>query len=477
MPQAQTVSINKMRSDAVLVLRGFFTLALLPAYCLLMLIVWIVRDLPQVDLTPLRLLLVGGLVALTIAGVFLGRHAPARLTAPYLWCLIIGSFSLIAIGGTALAVWTGKRAHEPAGVSLGIAAVLLIPIVILFYWLLLSPTMAALRLLATRVPPDGTPLPTVLASPLPQRDAGDAVAPTKKMSPAAVAYRVAAAALGIVATVLVLWLFALSLFAIGHIEYIVMALVLEFAAIYVVKVLWRRGRKHAAIDAHAALLSDPRSPILYLRSFQDDPHMLPTEWDLLMRTGFGRAGRRLKQGPIAQLVARMSTTTLWTSGGRLEENLTAIVAPIGPFVAIGEPDEPLPQLGAARAYFTEDTWQSQVIKLVDRAQLIVMVASSTHSIRWELATILNRNAWPKLLVLMQLSTQEDNAARWDTIVAELQDGPWRESLATLDPHEVVAMRLLEGGGLSVVTSDRRHYVDYGLAMRIMLHQMQKAAPT
>jgi len=54
--------------------------------------------------------------------------------------------------------------------------------------------------------------------------------------------------------------------------------------------------------------------------------------------------------------------------------------------------------------------------------------------------------------------------------------PVRDGLAGLDPHEVVAMRLLDGGGLSVVTSDRRRMVDCVLAMRIMLHQMQKAVP-
>ena len=112
-----------------------------------------------------------------------------------------------------------------------------------------------------------------------------------------------------------------------------------------------------------------------------------------------------------------------TGGGRLEENLAKIVAPIGPFVAIGAPNDPLPQLGAARAYFTNDAWQSAVIELVDRAQLIVTVAGPTRGIRWEFDTILRRNAWPKLLVLMPPSTQEDNAARWGNIVAELHDGP------------------------------------------------------
>jgi hypothetical protein len=86
----------------------------------------------------------------------------------------------------------------------------------------------------------------------------------------------------------------------------------------------RTGRSYTAT-------TNPRRPILYLRSFQDDPYLIDTEWDLVARTRYGRAGRLLRPGPIG---------TLSTSGGRLEENLAAIVAPIGPFVAIGAPDEP-----------------------------------------------------------------------------------------------------------------------------------------
>lgn len=166
----------------------------------------------------------------------------------------------------------------------------------------------------------------------------------------------------------------------------------------------------------------------------------------------------------------MLTPAPEVSGGRLEENLKAVVAPIGPFVAIGAPGEPLPQLGAARAYFTNDTWQSEVIEWMNVAQLIVVVAGPTRSLRWELDTILNRNAWAKLLILMPPSTQDDNTAAWGNLVAELQDTPWRDVLAALDPHEVVAMRLLAGGGISAVTGDRRHSVGYVLAMSIMLHQ-------
>ena len=116
-------------------------------------------------------------------------------------------------------------------------------------------------------------------------------------------------------------------------------MVLGGAAIYSVKALWRRGRKHGAIDAQAALLNDPRRPILYLRSFRDDPLLMEGEWGLLVHTD-GRAGRRRHRVPIARAFYRMSTKLQETTGGgggRLEENLSAVVAPIGPFVALGAP--------------------------------------------------------------------------------------------------------------------------------------------
>jgi len=180
---------------------------------------------------------------------------------------------------------------------------------------------------------------------------------------------------------------------------------------------------------------------------------------------------------IARLIASMPTGFNSMSGGRLEERLDAVVAPIGPFITVGAPDEPLPQLGAARVYLATDSWQSKVIDLMDRAQLIVMAAGATRSVQWELDTVLSRDAWSKLVVLMPASTQEDHATRWGAIVAALQDESWHDALAGLDPREVIAMRLLDGGEISAVTSDRRLTVDYVLAMRVMLHQMQHAIAT
>ena len=52
MAQAQTVSINKIRADAVLVTRGFFMLCWVPAFVLVMLILPLFRE--PLGAPPLR---------------------------------------------------------------------------------------------------------------------------------------------------------------------------------------------------------------------------------------------------------------------------------------------------------------------------------------------------------------------------------------------------------------------------------------
>ena len=471
MAQAQRVSINKIRADAVRVTRGFFMLYWVPAFVLAMLILPLFRDL--LGAAPLRSPVIWLLVALTPAGLFVANFGIARMTPPYLW-LLVGSLTLLAIGGAALVVALGTIvAQESSAVAWFFVAPLAIVFAATIYWVLLSPMIAALRLLALRVPPDDTPLPKVFASPLPQGDSNVAARPSKNRKPVVIALRVVAAAVGIVVTMLVLRLMAAG----DRVGPIALASVVAIAAFWVITMLLRRARMHAAADADAALLADSRHPILYLRSFKDDPYRIDPEWDMVVRTPRSRGGRRREQGLIARLIASMPTGLNSMSGGRLEERLGALVAPIGPFITVGAPDEPLPQLGAARVYLATDSWQSKVIDLMDRAQLIVMAAGATRSVQWERDTVLSRDAWSKLVVLMPASTQEDHATRWGAIVAALQDESWHDALAGLDPREVIAMRLLDGGEISAVTSDRRLTVDYVLAMRVMLHQMQHAIAT
>ena len=168
------------------------------------------------------------MVALTPAGLFVANFGIARLTAPYLWVLI-ASLTVFAIGGAALVVALGTIvAQESSAVAWFFVAPLAIVFAAAIYWVLLSPMIAAPRLLAIRVPPDDTPLPKVLAWPLPRRDSNFAVPPSKNGKPVVIALRVLAAATGIVATMLVLRLMAAG----NRVGPIALASVVAIAAVF-----------------------------------------------------------------------------------------------------------------------------------------------------------------------------------------------------------------------------------------------------
>src|SRR6476660_6835298 len=80
MAQAQTVSINKIRADAVLVTRGFFMLCWVPAFVLVMLILPLFRE--PLGAQPLSAPVIWILVALTRDGLYRATFCIARMPAP-----------------------------------------------------------------------------------------------------------------------------------------------------------------------------------------------------------------------------------------------------------------------------------------------------------------------------------------------------------------------------------------------------------
>jgi len=253
-------------------------------------------------------------------------------------------------------------------------------------------------------------------------------------------------------------------------------LALEFGTIYVVILLWRRGQRLAAVDANEQLKHDPRAPILYLRSFQDDSERL--EGTDLFQVGSGAPSAKLeKSGALARFRRALARflRSLGPGHGRLEEALAREVRGIGPFVAIGAPTEPLPELGAARAYFSDDTWQSAIIRWVDLAGLIIKVVGPTKWIRWELDTIIERDALSKLIILMPPGRPDDRAARWQNVTSGFQPTRWGSSLTMVDSETVIAIGFFDDGGLSIVTGGKRQHIDYQLAFCLMLYQLKKSA--
>lgn len=460
----EEIAIDDIRRDATLVTRGGLLVGLLPAIPAFQMVVEAMRDFSQNGWEKLQSPLLWGLLIASLGGLWYLRRFGGSLCMNCLRSLIAMQALLLAALALGLAVFIGYLAaagakRETVWVLAAVLVILLVPITFIAWWAILSPMQAARRLLATRLPPHGLTLPaafeqlaalTPAASPLQERP----------VPPAARACQVAAWGIGLASAALVVMLFAYGM--------ALVALAFEFVAIYAVILLVRRAKQLQAVDADERLRSDLRPPVLYLRSFQDDAELFESESDIVIQWR-ARSGGDWK--PTSGRKRKLATSWIATSGGRMEEALASLLGPIGPLVAIGKPDEPLPELGAARAYFSNDTWQRAIQRWVDMSCLIVKVAGPTAWIRWELDTIIRQGALHKLIVLMPPGRPEDEPQRWANVSTELADTPWGASMVHLNAARIIAIRFLEGGRLAVITSNRRRYIDYTLAFRILLHQV------
>jgi hypothetical protein len=115
----------------------------------------------------------------------------------------------------------------------------------------------------------------------------------------------------------------------------------------------KRAKRYRVSSADEAVVADPRSPVLYLRSFNADE----------------------KTSRLTSLSRKGITTD--------EEELALAMGTVGPFIAVGRPGEELPQLGAARMQLEDTSWQDRVVELMSRASLIVLRAGDSPGFWWE----------------------------------------------------------------------------------------------
>jgi hypothetical protein len=135
---------------------------------------------------------------------------------------------------------------------------------------------------------------------------------------------------------------------------------------------------------------DRRPPVLLLRSFDDDM--------MVILRG-----------------ARMSRSTdLHRKGMTFERVVEDHLAPFGPFIAIGRPEETLSPLGAARDYVPDAVWQEEVQQRIRDAAVVVLVIGSSHGLAWELSRLRDLGQLHKLILLFPPA--DDVVQRWQTVL-------------------------------------------------------------
>lgn len=139
--------------------------------------------------------------------------------------------------------------------------------------------------------------------------------------------------------------------------------------------LSRRARRYR-IRPHSVLQHDDRDPILYLRAFSED------------------YGERLE--------GFFPATP--------EEDMAAYYnRRHGPMLAVGEPREDIPLLGATRIYFDNSVWKAGVLYLMSISQLVIIQAGFAPGLWWEIGVARQRLPPQKLII---------SFAAWDTLEEE-----------------------------------------------------------
>lgn len=128
-----------------------------------------------------------------------------------------------------------------------------------------------------------------------------------------------------------------------------------FASTWVIK----RGRRMRVAAGERVLAEDERAPIVFLRPFDADDSESDRSWS-----------SRVRASPWERYITH-------------EERLARTLRKVGPFVAVGDPTEELPQLGAARVYAADEDWQATVDEWTDRAGVVLLQTGESEGLAWE----------------------------------------------------------------------------------------------
>jgi hypothetical protein len=83
-----------------------------------------------------------------------------------------------------------------------------------------------------------------------------------------------------------------------------------------------------------------------------------------------------------------------------EERIANYFRRYGTVIAIGRPGELLPGGGSFRIYVDDDSWQSTAVRLINRADLILLRCGSAPGLSWELEQIIALNKLERTLIFL-----------------------------------------------------------------------------
>jgi hypothetical protein len=173
-------------------------------------------------------------------------------------------------------------------------------------------------------------------------------------------------------------------------------------------------KQQALPSAAYALKKDQRLPILLLRSFADDATM--------------------------------------NGANRFEETIAPILELYGPVIAVGDPQDTLPRVGAYRDYVNDNDWREHVRAYIRTADVIVLIPGQSHWVQWELEQILEGDFLNKvILVFPPGQSLEEKTKRLEATWRAFQQRTDLVPLQTWSLQEAVSMHFFNPETIMSVT--------------------------
>lgn len=171
------------------------------------------------------------------------------------------------------------------------------------------------------------------------------------------------------------------------------------------------AKRALAPPATSVMTEDHRRPVLFLRPFSQEEQV------------FAETTGRSRYFGWIRIFAKQQTRTLEQYLG--EE----IRLSIGPFVALGNPEDFVAPLGAARFYVDDARWKEEFCDIAHRAALILMVVGVSEHVIWELRYLREAGLARKLFVLTKTHLRK----RWGVRKKEAvqRHAEWTEFSAAL----------------------------------------------
>jgi len=146
--------------------------------------------------------------------------------------------------------------------------------------------------------------------------------------------------------------------------------------------IFYRGKQYAAVSSRMKLAKNTAAPVLYLRAFHRDVNFL---------------------GSVLQYLFLPFSITAKNA----EQEIADAVAPVGPLIALGRPDDRLPPPGAHRVYLRPNNWRESVERLMFEAALVIIqIDKGGEGLQWELAKV-REVVLPERAIFLSFLAPED----------------------------------------------------------------------